>query len=100
QMAYDSEHLRVDCVQWIGAFPSDAIRYELPNRCLLPLTNEADKQRANGLLNRCYIQREVPQWRSEIQFLLETGTKFEIEALSACSLTFLSERYLPSNIQR
>ncbi|KAG6407426.1 hypothetical protein SASPL_130417 [Salvia splendens] len=37
---------------------------------------------------------------SELQLLLDRGVKCEIEALSAQSLTFLSEKYLPSKIAR
>lgn len=40
-----------------------------------------------------------PHSRLEIELLLQRGVKFEIEALSACSLSFLSEEYVPSKIQ-
>lgn len=36
--------------------------------------------------------------RSELELMLEKGVKFEIEALSAHSLSFLSDNYLPSKI--
>ncbi|KAL8462265.1 hypothetical protein ACS0TY_033347 [Phlomoides rotata] len=98
QMAYDAKSLRLPEIRWIGAFPSDSEKYQLPQQCLLPLTTE-DMQKARGILQRCYMEREVPHWRSELQLLLDRGVKFEIEALSAYSLTFLSEHYLPSKIQ-
>lgn len=37
--------------------------------------------------------------RSEMELLLQRGVKFEIEALSVHSLSFLSEEYIPSKIQ-
>ncbi|XP_020553942.1 meiotic recombination protein SPO11-1 isoform X2 [Sesamum indicum] len=98
QIAYDSKSLRIPEIRWLGAFLSDYEKYQFPQQCLLPLTAE-DKQKAGGLLNRCYMEREVPYWRSELQLMLDRGIKFEIEALSAHSLTFLSENYLPSKIQ-
>ncbi|KAG8386028.1 hypothetical protein BUALT_Bualt03G0106400 [Buddleja alternifolia] len=98
QMAYDSKSLRLPEIRWLGAFPSDCKKYQLPLQCLLPMTAE-DKQKARGMLDRCYMEREVPNWRSELQLMLDRGVKFEIEALSACSLSFLSENYLPSKIQ-
>ncbi|KAK6149403.1 hypothetical protein DH2020_016928 [Rehmannia glutinosa] len=98
QMSYDSKSLRLPEMRWLGAFPSDCHKYQIPQRCLLPLTAE-DKQKAKVILSRCYMEREVPYWRSELQLLLDRGVKFEIEALSAHSIAFLSENYLPSKIQ-
>ncbi|XP_020225143.1 meiotic recombination protein SPO11-1 isoform X4 [Cajanus cajan] len=61
QMAYDTKHLRVPEIHWLGAFPSDSERYSVPKQCLLPLTAE-DKRKVEAMLLRCYLQREVPQW--------------------------------------
>ncbi|XP_051128639.1 meiotic recombination protein SPO11-1 isoform X1 [Andrographis paniculata] len=97
QMAYDAESLRLPDIRWLGAFLSDCERHQFPQQCLLPLTDK-DKQRAESMLNRCYM-KQVPHWRSQLQLMLERAVKFEIEALSAESLTFLSEKYLPSKIQ-
>ncbi|XP_057765479.1 meiotic recombination protein SPO11-1 isoform X2 [Salvia miltiorrhiza] len=99
QMAYDAKYLRIPEIRWLGAFPSDSENYQLPQQCLLNLTAE-DKQKAEAILHRCYMEREVPRWRSELQLLLDRGVKFEIEALSARSLTFLSQKYIPYKIQR
>ncbi|XP_015972943.1 meiotic recombination protein SPO11-1 isoform X2 [Arachis duranensis] len=98
QMAYDTKHLRVPEIQWLGAYPSDAERYFIPKQCLLSLTAE-DKRKLEAMLLRCYLQRDVPQWRLELKMMLEKGVKFEIEALSVHALSFLSMSYLPSKIQ-
>ncbi|XP_047341848.1 meiotic recombination protein SPO11-1 isoform X2 [Impatiens glandulifera] len=97
QMAYDVKFLRVPEIQWLGAFPSDSDKYDLPKQCLFPLTKE-DKTRTESMLLRCYLQREVPHWRLELEKLLERGVKFEIEALSVHSLSFLTDEYIPSKI--
>jgi len=39
-MAYDTKHLRVPEIRWLGVFPSDSERYFVPKQCLLPLTAE------------------------------------------------------------
>ncbi|CAA2956454.1 meiotic recombination SPO11-1 isoform X1 [Olea europaea subsp. europaea] len=98
QMAYDAKFLRIPEIHWLGAFPSDCEKYHLPRQCLLPLTAE-DKRKVEGMLLRCYLEHEVPRWRVELQLLLDRGLKFEIEALSVHSLSFLSDEYLPSKIQ-
>uniref|UniRef100_A0A2N9FB41 DNA topoisomerase (ATP-hydrolyzing) n=1 Tax=Fagus sylvatica TaxID=28930 RepID=A0A2N9FB41_FAGSY len=98
QMAYDAKYLRCPEVCWLGVFPSDSEKYCLPQKCLLPLTAE-DKRKTEAMLNRCYLEREVPRWRLELELMLQRGVKFEIEALSVHSLSFLSKEYIPSKIQ-
>ncbi|KAJ4982253.1 hypothetical protein NE237_033090 [Protea cynaroides] len=97
QMAYDAKFMRVTEMRWVGVFPSDSKKYCLPEQCLLPLTAE-DKRKAEGLLRRCYLQQK-PQWRLELEMMLQGGVKFEIEALSVSSISFLSDIYIPSKIQ-
>ncbi|KAJ7014330.1 meiotic recombination protein SPO11-1 isoform X1 [Populus alba x Populus x berolinensis] len=99
QMAFDAKVLRVPEVQWLGAFPSDFEKYDLPQQCLLPLTAE-DKRRTETMLLRCYLQKEVPEWRLELELMLQKGVKFEIEAFSVHTLSFLSEQYIPSKIPK
>ncbi|XP_039140177.1 meiotic recombination protein SPO11-1-like [Dioscorea cayenensis subsp. rotundata] len=96
QMAYDAKLLRVPGMHWLGVFPSDYDKFRLSNRCLLNLTAK-DKQKAESILTRCYLHKETPKWRLELEIMLEKGVKFEIEALSASSLSFLST-YIPQKI--
>uniref|UniRef100_A0A7N2M865 Topoisomerase 6 subunit A/Spo11 TOPRIM domain-containing protein n=1 Tax=Quercus lobata TaxID=97700 RepID=A0A7N2M865_QUELO len=98
QMAYDAKQLCCPEVCWLGVSPSDSEKYCLPQQCFLPLTAE-DKKKAEAMLNRCYLQREVPRWRLELELMLQRGVKFEIEALSVHSLSFLSKEYITSKIQ-
>lgn len=87
QMAYDAKYLRLPEIRWLGAFPSDSENYQLPQQCLLNLTAKGvgkrtsflyyeilicltivwnylpDKQKAEGILHRCYMEREAPRWR-------------------------------------
>ncbi|KAE8654185.1 Meiotic recombination protein SPO11-1 [Hibiscus syriacus] len=93
-MAYDAKFLRVPQIQWLGVFPSDSENFSLPQQCLLPLTIE-DKRRTEAMLQRCYLDQEVLDWRSKLELMLQRGTKFEIEALSVHSLSFLAEVYIP-----
>ncbi|GAB4845990.1 hypothetical protein Ancab_024994 [Ancistrocladus abbreviatus] len=97
-MAYDAKYLHIPEIHWLGAFTSDIEKYAIPPQCLLPLTTE-DKKRTEAMLSRCYLKHAEPQWRLELELMLEKGLKFEIEALSVHSLSFLSEAYLPSKIQ-
>ncbi|XP_051178274.1 meiotic recombination protein SPO11-1 [Lolium perenne] len=98
QLAYDANILRVPEIRWLGVFTSDFEEYCLPDCCLLHLSSE-DRKKLEGILTRCYLQREAPEWRSELEAMLEKGVKFEIEALSASSISFLSQEYIPQKIK-
>ncbi|KAJ8766542.1 hypothetical protein K2173_023789 [Erythroxylum novogranatense] len=98
KMAYDAKFLRVPEIHWLGVFPSDLERYGIPDRCLLPLTTK-DRRRTKTMLYRCYLHREVPNWRLELELMLQRGAKFEIEALCTHSFSFLSEQYIPHKIE-
>ncbi|ONI13731.1 hypothetical protein PRUPE_4G241800 [Prunus persica] len=98
QLAYDAKFLRVPEILWLGGFLLDSEKYQLPQQCLLPLTAQ-DKRKTEAMLRRCYLQREAPEWRLELQLMLERGVKFELEALSVHELNFLSAVYIPSKIQ-
>ncbi|KAL5209273.1 hypothetical protein ABZP36_004896 [Zizania latifolia] len=98
QLAYDANFLRVPGIRWLGVFTSDFEDYCLPECCLLQLSSE-DRRKAEGILSRCYLHREAPEWRLELDAMLQKGVKFEIEALSASSISFLSEEYIPQKIK-
>ncbi|KAF8019666.1 hypothetical protein BT93_G0376 [Corymbia citriodora subsp. variegata] len=98
QMAYEAKSMCNPEMSWLGAFPSDFEKYSLPKECLLPLTAE-DKRKTEAMLLRCYLQREAPDWRFELELMLQRGVKFEIEAFSVHSLSYLSREYIPSKIQ-
>ncbi|CAN4085665.1 unnamed protein product [Withania somnifera] len=91
----DKLYLIVYCL--LGIFFQDCNNYSILQQRLLPLTAE-DKRNVEAMLRRCYLQRELPKWRFELELPLHKGVKFEIEALSVYSLTFLSHEYLSSKI--
>ncbi|KAJ3669786.1 hypothetical protein LUZ60_010110 [Juncus effusus] len=99
QMAYDAKLMRVPEIKWLGVLPSDFEEFHLSDRCLLNLTPE-DKRKIKSMLTRCYLHKEAPQWRVELEMMLEKGVKFEIEALSSSSFSFLSQVYIPTKIQQ
>jgi len=98
-LAYDANLLRVPDIRWLGVFTSDFEDFCLPDCCLLHLSPE-DRRKAEGILARCYLHKEAPEWRSELEAMLQKGVKFEIEALSASSISFLSDKYIPEKIKQ
>jgi meiotic recombination protein SPO11 len=58
---------------------------------------EADKKMGRELLNEPFIQRN-PEWVKELELMLETGEKAEIQALSSFGFQFLTEKFLPKKL--
>ncbi|KAJ7560559.1 hypothetical protein O6H91_04G135300 [Diphasiastrum complanatum] len=96
-MAYDAEALATPSIRWLGVFLSDVRFHGIPVRCLLPL-RENDKRKAEAMLKRQYLKIHAPLWWGQLQELLSTGTKLEIEAVSTISFSALANEYIVSKI--
>ncbi|XP_060602471.1 meiotic recombination protein SPO11-like isoform X3 [Ruditapes philippinarum] len=96
-LSFESEHLAVPCIKWLGILPSDISRLGVPEKSLIALS-KADKVKGEEILSRPYIS-QYPQWKTEIEQMLESGKKAEIQALDSISDNFLTDVYLPSKIR-
>lgn len=85
------DHLAVPAIQWIGLRPSDISRLGLPT---LPLTAH-DQKWIQCMLQRPYISETICM---ELQILMQTNRKAEIESLAILSSGYLVEEYLPKHI--
>lgn len=59
--------------------PSDLEKFNLPAQCRLDMT-EHDKKMGEELLKEPFIQKH-PEWMKELQTMLRTGEKAEIQVL-------------------
>ena len=96
QMSYDSSHLTTSDIKWLGVRPSDLNRYNIPEQCRLPMT-PADKKMGEELLLEPFVQKH-PEWVKELELMLETGEKAEIQALSSFGFQYLTEQFLPRKL--
>jgi meiotic recombination protein SPO11 len=96
-MSYDSNHLTTPDIKWMGIRPSDLDKYNLPAQCRLPMT-EHDKKMGIELLKEPFIQRH-PEWVAELELMLKTGEKAEIQALSSFGFQYITETFLPRKLR-
>ena len=97
QMSYDSSNLTTKDIKWLGVRPSDLNKYKLPEQCRLPLT-ENDKKMGLELLQEPFVQKN-PLWVKELELMLQTGEKAEIQALSSFGFQYITEEYLPRKLR-
>jgi meiotic recombination protein SPO11 len=96
-MAFDSGNLTTPDIKWLGVRPSDLDKFKIPEQCRLEMTAK-DIETGNHMLNEDFIKSN-PEWVKEINIMLETKTKAEIQALSSYGFQYLSEVYLPAKLQ-
>jgi meiotic recombination protein SPO11 len=96
-MAFDSANLTTPDIKWLGVRPSDLDKFKIPEQCRLEMTAK-DIEMGNHMLKEDFIQQN-PDWVKEVEIMLKTKTKAEIQALSSYGFQYLSEVYLPLKLQ-
>ena len=95
-MSYDSASLTTPDIKWLGLRPSDLDKYDLPDQCRLDMT-ESDIKTGKELMQEEFIQKN-PKWMKELQIMVKTKKKAEIQALSSFGFQYVTEQYLPRKI--
>eukprot|EP00755_Sulcionema_specki_P031033 Sspe_Gene.95772::Locus_68076_Transcript_1_1_Confidence_1.000_Length_1389::g.95772::m.95772/K10878/SPO11; meiotic recombination protein SPO11 len=96
-LLHENEYLAVPSMRWIGLTLHDVKALRVPAHCLLPLT-EKDRSRARTLMAHPGIVSLHADWVEAMRVMLRWGFKAELQALSAKSISYLSDVYLPSKI--
>lgn len=96
-MSYDSASLTTPDIKWLGLRPSDLNKYALPDQCRLDMT-ENDIKTGKELLKEDFIIKNK-EWMKELQIMLDTKKKSEIQALSSFGFQYVTETYLPRKIK-
>jgi len=96
-MSYDSSNLTTPDIKWLGVRPSDLDRFNIPQQCRLPMTEE-DIRTGKKLLEEDFVKAN-PDWVKELEIMVQTKVKAEIQALSSFGFQYLSHQYLPLKLQ-
>mmetsp|Transcript_14114 Transcript_14114/g.42068 ORF Transcript_14114/g.42068 Transcript_14114/m.42068 type:complete len:406 (-) Transcript_14114:20-1237(-) len=97
-MSYDSASLTTPDIKWLGLRPSDLDAYNLPDQCRLPMTPK-DIEMGKQLLKEDFVLKN-PAWVRELEKMLQTKQKAEIQALSAFGFQFVTKVYLPRKLRQ
>lgn len=95
-LAYESMRMAVPEARFIGLSSFDKEKYELSDNVTIRMTDE-DNNRAKQMLAYPWFQRK--EWQSELQHMVKSGVKLEIEALSNRGISFITEEYLPKKLR-
>ena len=95
-LAYESMRMAVPDARFVGLSSFDKDAYQLPTNVSIKM-DDADNNRAKQML--AYPWFKKAQWQREIQEMLRSGVKFELEALSRRGISFITEEYLPKKLK-
>jgi len=95
-LAYESMRMAVPDARFIGLSSFDKDTYKLPSDVSLRM-DDGDNTRAKQML--AYPWFKHARWQREIQEMVRSGLKFEIEALSRRGISFITEEYLPKKLK-
>lgn len=96
-MSYDSASLTTPDIKWLGLRPSDLEKFDLPDQCRLDMT-ENDIKTGKELLKEDFI-RKNKEWTKELEIMVKTKKKAEIQALSSFGFQYITETYLPKKLK-
>jgi DNA topoisomerase-6 subunit A len=95
-LAYESMRMAVPAARFIGLSSFDKVTFKLPSNVAIKM-NDQDVARAKQML--AYRWFQAKQWQQEIQEMVKSGQKFELEALSRRGISFITEEYLPRKLK-
>ncbi len=95
-LAYESMRMAVPDARFVGLSSFDKGLYQLPQNVAIKM-DDGDVARAKQML--AYPWFQAKQWQDEIQEMVRSGVKFELEALSRRGISFITEEYLPRKLK-
>jgi meiotic recombination protein SPO11 len=99
-LSFESSHLAVPNIKWLGLLPSDLSQesgFDIPQSTLLKMTAK-DIHRSKLMLEEEFVKRK-PRWKEQLQILISSGYKAEIQALNARDPQYITNFYLPQKIE-
>ena len=95
-LAYESMRMAVPDARFVGLSSFDKDKYKLPSNVAIRM-DDGDNNRAKQML--AYPWFQAKQWQREIEEMIRSGLKFELEALSRRGISFITEEYLPKKLR-
>jgi DNA topoisomerase VI subunit A len=95
-LAYESMRMAVPDARFVGLSSFDKDKYQLPSNVAIKM-DDGDVSRARQMLAYPWFKEQ--RWQREIQEMVRSGVKFELEALSRRGISFITEEYLPRKLK-
>ncbi len=95
-LAFESQRMAIPDAKFLGLSSFDPEKHGLPRNVGIKLT-PSDIRRAKELLRYPWFSKKA--WQREIKHMLETGLKYELDALANKDFRYLTTDYLPRKLR-
>jgi DNA topoisomerase-6 subunit A len=95
-LAFESQRMAIPDAKFIGLSSFDPEQHDLPRNVGIKL-NDNDKRRAKELKNYKWFQKK--EWQNEINNMLDSELKYELDALANKDFRYLTTDYLPRKLK-
>ncbi|MBN2101240.1 MAG: DNA topoisomerase IV subunit A [Candidatus Aenigmarchaeota archaeon] len=95
-LSFLSDRLGTPGAKFLGLTTQDLTEFDIPRTVSIKLTKE-DQKRINELMK--YVWFKPKEWQKELEHMLKSDFKLELEALSAKGIKYISKEYLPKKIE-
>jgi len=97
-LAFESNRMAIPKARFLGMSAFDAERFGISKTVTIAMKEE-DVRRAKEIMSYPWFANK-PAWQKEIQHMLKSGVKLELEALSSKDFSFITETYLPEKLKK
>ncbi|MGA2585254.1 MAG: DNA topoisomerase IV subunit A [Tepidisphaeraceae bacterium] len=97
-LAFESVRMAIPKARFVGMSSFDAERFGISRTVSIAMKDE-DIRRAKEIMAYPWFKNKK-EWQKEIQHMLSTGVKLELEALSSKDFSFITETYLPEKMKK
>ena len=95
-LAFESKRMAIPHAKFVGLSSADPEKYGLPRNVGIKL-NDKDIARAKELQNYPWFQKK--EWQGELKRMLQSGLKYELDALANKDFQYLTKQYLPKKLK-
>ncbi len=95
-LSFLSDRLGTPEAKFLGLTTGDLHEFDIPKNVTIKLTKE-DQKRIKELMK--YVWFKPKEWQKELQHMLKSDFKMELEALSSKGIKYISHEYLPKKIE-
>jgi DNA topoisomerase VI subunit A len=96
-MSYDSSNLTTPDIKWLGVRPSDLDRFNIPEQCRLPMTDEDIKTGKRLVRRRCRHRAFVIRHMRDCSTPACTNAAFQQSAESSAAASNTAMQHLATH---
>lgn len=97
-LAFESARMAIPGARFVGMSSFDVERFQISRNVTIALKDE-DTRRCREIMAYPWFAKKK-EWQKEIQQMLKSGVKLELEALSSKDFSFITEQYLPEKMKK